>query len=143
VTDNVRYLPSVQSAGAPASQPAETACKFPGPPLEEHQQRASAQAPARARTREAPQARVQAAIRGIFSGSQAWETAPPSLAAIWSHHSASARYYSAALVRYPRYAFGWLHVAIAALVYLVAIATDSVWKIAGLAAVLALLFWLL
>jgi len=129
------YLPDVAAAGTAPPPPAAAQQTPPDG--------ANAQAPARARTREARLATAQAAARQVLTGASAWESAPPSLAVIWAHHSASARYYSAALVRYPRYAFGGAHIGVAALAYLLVLATDSAWKILGLAAVLALLVWLL
>jgi len=136
-------LPAVTSAGAarqetPPRAPAEPGANAQGAPE-----------PARVHTREAgwwerlALANVAAVASGVFTGASAWTTQPPSLAQIWAHHVESARFYSGWVFRYPRYGFGVLQMPFAALAYLVVLATDSLWKIIGLALVVALVLWLL
>jgi hypothetical protein len=101
----------------------------------------STPAPVPARTRaRATMTTATRAARAVVSGAAAWESQPPSLAQLWAHHAASARFYDAGLIRGPRYVWGAVHIAIAAPAYLLVLVTDSVWKIAGLAAVVGLLF---
>jgi hypothetical protein len=89
------------------------------------------------------QAAVGTGVRGVLTGASAWTSQPPSLAQIWAHHVASARYYNAWAVRYSRYGWGALHLGFAAPAYLLVLATDSAWKVVGLALVLALVLWLM
>lgn len=91
-----------------------------------------AHAQVRARTREAEPAGtmrlawIQRAAPGLVSGSALPHAQPPSLAAIWAKHVASAQYFEAGLLRWPRYcwgAFGWT---VAAVLYLVAWVVQSI-----------------
>jgi hypothetical protein len=94
---------------------------------------------ARTRAREAPRhvASAHRAVQRARAGGSVWHAPPPSLAEIWARHDASARYYNGWLGRCPRYAWGGLHIVLAACVYLLAWATDSPPKLVLTAAVLA------
>ena len=67
---------------------------------------------------------------------------PHSLAQIWEMHAQSARYFEAAALRWPRYAYGALHLALAAAVYSLVWVTRSPPLAILTAAVIALAVWL-
>lgn len=66
---------------------------------------------------------------------------PPTLAQIWARHRASAEWYEAGLLRWPRFAYGALATAVAAVIY------AAVWWLAppsralATAAAIALAVW--
>jgi hypothetical protein len=78
------------------------------------------QAQVRTRTREAGSrvAWMQRAASKVLTGSVLLTRQPPSVAAVWARHLASARHHNAGLLRGPRYLWGAVHTPFAAAVYL-------------------------
>lgn len=101
-----------------------------------------------ARTREAEPlspmavAWIQHTAPGLVSGSSLWHAQPPSMASYWSQHCASARYFEAGLLRWPRYAWGAVHIVILMPIYLLGWVTHSIPLFALVVAVTALGLWL-
>jgi hypothetical protein len=106
-----------------------------------------AQARARAREAAAPVsagvAWAQRAAAGAFSGSSLWNAQPPSLAMYWAKHTASARYFEAGLLRWPRYAWGAVHVVVLVPIYTLGWVTHSIPLLILVTAVVAVAIWLL
>ena len=86
---------------------------------------------------------AQRAAAGAFSGSSLWHAQPPSLATYWAKHTASARYFEAGLLRWPRYAWGGLHIVILIPIYTLGWVTHSIPLLVLVTAVIAVGFWLL
>jgi len=68
---------------------------------------------------------------------------PHSLAQIWAHHRASAEWYEAGLIRWPRYGWGLLHVGLATVIYSAVWMLGTIPRVLALAALIALLWVLL
>lgn len=112
----------------------------------------NAQARARAREEDPPagdgttqfrwaQAMAPAMFSGALSGSSLWHADPRALNLIWEQHVRSARYFQAGLLRWPRYAWGALHMVVTAALYLLIWVTDSLPKALTAAAVIWAGFW--
>lgn len=88
---------------------------------------------------------AQALAPRVFSGAMSreslWHADPPPLNLVWEHHVRSATYFQAGLLRWPRYVWGWLHMVITAVLYLIIWATDSPPKAAVTAVVIGSGFW--
>jgi hypothetical protein len=82
-------------------------------------------------------------VLGVVGGAELWFTQPRSLSQAWGLHSHSARYFEAGMLRWPRHVWGVVHVPITALIYLLVWATSTVPRALALAALVALLWWLL
>ena len=81
-------------------------------------------------------------VRTVLTGGSLLAARPPSLAEAWTRHRQSAAHYNAGLVRWPRYAWGALHVALKAALHVVEWVTDSPPKLITAAAVVAACwFW--
>ena len=50
-----------------------------------------------------------AGVQAAMSGASLLDAPPPSLAAVWAKHQASAEWYSAGVLRWPRYAYAVFH----------------------------------
>ena len=86
---------------------------------------------------------VARTLPAMISGSSLWTSQPPSLATYWAGHAASARYYEAGLFRWPRYAWGVVHIVILVPIYLLGWVTHSFPLLFLTAAAVAVGFWLL
>lgn len=113
----------------------------------------NAQARARAREDDQPAGHTSAEFRwtramlpalfsGALSGDSLWHADPPPLNEVWDQHSRSALHFTSGLLRWPRYVWGWVHLAITAVLYLAIWVTSSPPKAAVAAAVIGAGFWL-
>ena len=82
------------------------------------------------------------AASGVLSGASLLHAQPPSLAQTWTRHRQAACHFEGLLFRGPRYAWGGMHVALKAFLYVVEWVTDSPVKFGfAVALVAACWFW--
>lgn len=84
-----------------------------------------------------------AAVNGVFTGSSLWHAQPPSLAQIWDRHVVSARYFQAALLRWPRYGWGAVHIVVTIPAYLLVWCTRSIPLLVLTVIVAGVIVWLI
>lgn len=71
------------------------------------------------------QAKAQAAAAGVTSGASLLHARPPSLAESRQRHHVAAGHFEAGLLRWPRLAWGYCHLALKALLHVIEWVTES------------------
>jgi hypothetical protein len=85
-----------------------------------------------------------AGVQAAMSGASLIDAPMPSLSAVWAKHRASAEWYSAGALRWPRYAYAGLHMLLAVLpLRFIEWATDSPPKLLTATATILVTLWLL
>lgn len=97
---------------------------------------------ARTRAREAAARVPSPTVPGVLHGGPVWSTQPPSLEQVWAKHVMSAQYFDGKAFRWPRYAWGAVHIGLLLVIYGLGWVTDSPPKLILFAGVLALVVWL-
>jgi hypothetical protein len=147
--DNVFVLPNVRSdkAQPPVPVPAHVREDRPSPPSPAARVTVAASGAAADPAAQTSRLRDRvsvSALRPVLEGASLLDAQPPSLAAVWAKQAASASYYSAGLLRVPRYVWGVAVVMPVAMVaYVVPWTLDSPPKAAMTALVTVALLWLL
>lgn len=82
-------------------------------------------------------------VLGTAGGAELWFSQPHSLSQAWELHSHSARYFDGWAFRWLRYGWAAVHLVISGLIYLLVWATQTLPRALALAAVIALVWWLI